>query len=135
MGAYSLLAAIYPAQHVYYLENGVFAKDFKKLNLDFPYDDGGENNWDFTGNNFQWHKCGDFSCLSAYKTYKNGVYGLQVYFEEHADQNTYAGEIICFADFDDNALEMCKFLGYSNTPFASGTPTRRIGKIKYYKKL
>ena len=133
--AYTLLRAIYPAQLAYYLANGSFSRDFKELDVEFPYDDGGKDNSYFEGNGFTWRKCSDGSCLNAFRTYKEGVYGLQIYFVEHEEQGTGAGEIICYADFDGKALEMCNALGYGGTPFASGTPSQLTGKINYYKKL
>ena len=132
---YTLLSAMYPAQTTYYLANGVFAKDFKELAIQFPYDDGGEINSNFTGGDYTWHKCNDGECLSAYKLYRNGSYGLQIYFEDKAKYTISAGDMVCFADDAGKALNICNSLGFGGTPFASSTFSSELGKVKFYKKL
>ena len=130
---YFLLSAIYPAQMAYYLSHGAFAMDLKELDMELPFDDGGADTVDFTGKNYTWHKCNDGECLSAWKSYKEGLYGLQIYFEDKPKYSIKVGDIVCFADFDGKALDMCRFLGYDTTTSYASSPI--LGKIKFYKKL
>ena len=131
--AYALLSAIYPAQRAYYLANGSFAKDLKELDVELPYDDGGKDTYEFEGGNFTWRKCSDGSCLSARKSYQGGMYGLQIRFLEEGVIGT--GEIICLATTAGNAKEICRALGYSDTPYYTYTFNPEVGETSFYKKL
>ena len=130
--AYTLLSSIYPAQRTYYWANGSFTKDLKELDVDFPYDDGGNTTYEFDGGGFTWRKCTDGGCLSARKAYKGGTYGLQIRFDED-DENVNTGEIVCYATTAGSAVEICQGLGY-NTAYYTGTFSSAIGEVTFYKK-
>ena len=124
---YALLASICQAQQVYYLANGEFTKDFKELDIEFPYDDGGKETTSFEGGGYSWRKSGSGDGLFALKNYKDGLYGLGIYYMASGVYNIPFGEPICITDAAGKALEMCQSLGY-NVEYADD------GYRKYYKK-
>ena len=127
---YTLLASMYPAQQLYFLNHGSFAKDLKKLDVQFPYDDGGEDNLFFEGGGYRWGKSSDATSLYAIRPYKGGKYGFAIYYTTTAeyDKPIYAGEITCIADQDGKALDMCSSKGYTEL-----YATSESQKLNYYK--
>ena len=116
MEVLTLLSSINKAQQVFHLSNGYFAKDLKELDIEFPYDDGGRDNYIFEGGGYQWRKCSNGACLYAMKAYKGGFYSLQVVYEE-GDYQEVPGQLICIADADHKALEICRALGFNGESY------------------
>ena len=130
MEVLTLLSSINKAQQVYYLANGDFAKDLSELDIQLPYNDGGETNFEFMGKDYTWRKCANGTCLYATKTYKNGFYTLQAIFQDDAF-GAKAGEIICIADTDDIGLEICNALGFGGTSYRTN-PVPSFGTGNFY---
>ena len=124
---YILLSSWAKAQRVYYLANDTYADDYTQLDIQLPYNTSTADDDTFVGRNFEggeytFHKCGDNSCLYAYKSYHGGYYGLQV------DVNPQ--KFNCMATADNQATEnLCKSLGF--TVFATSANIG-IGKTNYY---
>ena len=122
---YTLMATLAEAEQVYYLANGEWTGDYSKLDIGFPYDSGDDEVRDFSGGDYNWHKCGGDGCVYTYRPYKDGVYGLQVYFDDKS--------FVCMASENTEAEKLCATLGFSSYFTSAGLGETFGSRVNYYK--
>ncbi len=125
---YVLMSTLAEGQQVYRLANGTWTGDYSKLDIGFPCDSGDEETKEFSCAGYTWYKCGGNNCVYAYKSYSDGRYALQVYFDEKSDKR-----FICMAKENSKAEDLCKAMGFTSFYHSQSLQGSIGGMANYYK--
>ena len=123
--SYLLLNNLFKAENAYLLATGKYTHNTADLDIKFPCQINNNNQFNACGK-FYWRFCGSDLCAFAARTYGDGFYYLEVYFD--------TGEFICVAEHGSKAKEICFEMGFTkqvwnNSYTASGW--KFLGKSRY----